>query len=73
MKYYKFEKLQGGSDPIIRITYKNWWGKLITKDVCKSYIYGDWEFMESGRLIYECKPINNFYNNDYKFYWVNGL
>ena len=72
MKYYKFEKKQKGKNPIIRITYKNWWGKLIIKDVVKSNVEGFWEFMEDGSLTHRFAPINNFYNNDDDIYWVNG-
>ena len=72
MKYYKFEKKQKGKNPIIRITYKNWWGKLIIKDVVKSNVEGFWEFMEDGSLTHQFAPINNFYNNDDDIYWVNG-
>jgi hypothetical protein len=72
MKYYKFEKIRKGKNPIIRITYKNWWGKLVIKDVIKSNVDGFWEFMEDGRLTYRFEPINNFYENDDDIYWVNG-
>jgi hypothetical protein len=73
MKYYKFEKLQGENNPIIRITYKNWWGKLVIKDVCKSNVTHCWCFMENGYIVFNSCPINNFHNNKSKFYWVNGL
>jgi len=72
MKYYKFEKIQKGENPIIRITYKNWWGKLIIKDVIKSNGNGFWEFMEDGNLTHRFGPINNFYHNDDDIYWVNS-
>lgn len=72
MKYYKFEKKQKGKNPIIRITYKNWFGKLIIKDVVKSNVEGFWAFMEDGSLTHRFEPINNFYNNDDDIYWVNG-
>ena len=72
MKYYKFEKVQKGNNPIIRITYKNWWGKLVIKDVVKSNVDGFWEFMEDGSLTHRPEPINNFYKNDKDIYWVNG-
>ena len=72
MKYYKFKKIQKGENPIIRITYKNWWGKFITKDIVKSSVEGHWEFMENGQLTHEFNPINTFYNNDNDVYWVNG-
>jgi len=72
MKYYKFEKVQKGNNPIIRITYKNWWGKLVIKDVVKSNVDGFWEFMEDGSFTHRFEPINNFYKNDKDIYWVNG-
>lgn len=71
MKYYKFEKIKKGENPIIRITYKTWYGKLIVKDVIKSSVKGFWEFMEDGSLTHRFEPINNFYKNDIDFYIVN--
>ena len=73
MKYYKFEKIQKGENPIIRVTYKNWFGKLIIKDVVKSNVEGFWEFMEDGSLTHTFEPIENFYKNDNNIYWVNGF
>ena len=73
MKYYKFEKIIKGKNPIIRITYKTWCGAFVVKDVCKSGVEGFWEFMEDGHLTHKFDPINTFYNNDDDVYWVNGF
>tara|TARA_R110000803_G_scaffold171193_1_gene234071 strand:- start:367 stop:591 length:225 start_codon:yes stop_codon:yes gene_type:complete len=73
MKYYKFKKITKGENPIIRITYKTWYGSLIEKDICKSKdIEGFWKFMEDGSLTHRFDPINNFYKNDEDVYWVNS-
>lgn len=74
MKYYKFEKIKKGEYPIIRVTYKTWWGKLVVRDICKSGSVGDfWKFMDNGELTYKFDPINTFYNNDEDVYWVNNF
>lgn len=73
MKYYKFEKIKKGDNPIIRITYKTWWGKSVIKDVVKSFsISSFWVFMENGDLTHDFQPINVFNDYDYDVYWVNG-
>jgi len=73
MKYYKFKKITKGENPIIRVTYKTFWGKLIEKDICKcKKIEGYWVYMEDGSLTHQFEPINNFHKNDEDVYWVNG-
>lgn len=73
MKYHKFEKIRKGENPIIRVTYKNIWGKFVIKDICKcGDIEGFWVFMDNGKLTHNFDPINNFYKNDVDIYWVNG-
>jgi hypothetical protein len=73
MKYYKFEKIVKGENPIIRVTYKTWHGSLIIKDICKCTI-GGWRFMEDGDIvpIGKTTPINNFHKNNQDKYCVNG-
>ena len=72
MTYCKFEKIQGGENPIIRVTYKTWWGKKIVKDVCKcSTVEGFWVFMDSGDLTHNFDPLNNFHKSEVNFYLVN--
>ena len=73
MKYYKFEKIVKGENPIIAVTYKTWYGSLVRKDICRhSSVEGFWAFMESGESTYRFDPINNFYNGDNDVYWVNN-
>jgi len=73
MKYYKFKKIEKGQNPIIRVTYKTWWGGLVEKDICKSKnVDGFWVFMESGSLTHQFEPINTFYKNNDDLYYVNG-
>ncbi len=72
MKYYKFKKITKGDNPIIRVTYKKWYGSLIEKDICKcNTIEGFWVFMDDGQLTHRFEPINNFYNNNEDEYFVN--
>ena len=72
MKYYKFEKIVKGDNPIIRITFKTTFGKLIQKDVCKcENINGFWVFMENAQITHNFEPINNFYKNNQDVYFVN--
>lgn len=76
MKYYKFEKITKGNHPIIRITYKNCWGNLVIKDICKrgiDSIGSRWVFMENGDLVFNCEPIDNFFYNNKDIYFVNGF
>ena len=73
MKYYKLEKITKGENPIIRVTYKTWWGSLIVKDICKCNTVEDfWVFMDNSCLTHNFEPINNFYKNDKDIYFVNG-
>ena len=72
MKYYKFKKITKGENPIIRVTYKTWWGSLVVKDIIKSNVSDYWEFMENGALTFNFRPINTFYESDDDIYWVNG-
>lgn len=69
MKYCKFEKIKGGNDPIIRITYKTWWGQYLIKDVSKSGVL--WYFMESGKRIFNYEPISIFNKSGKYSYRVN--
>ena len=72
MKYYKFKKIFKGDNPIIRVTYKTFWGKLVDRDVCPSRgTSGFWVFMDNANLTHNFGPINNFYNNDLDEYIVN--
>ena len=74
MKYYKFEKIQKGKNPIIRLTYKNWLGRFVIRDICKdANIEGFWVFMDDGSLTHRFEPINNFFESDDDIYWVNGV
>jgi len=73
MKYYKFEKVKKGKNPIIKVTYKTWWGSFVIRDICKcDTVQGFWVFMDNGLLTHNFEPINNFYENDDDIYWVNG-
>ena len=73
MKYYKFEKIKKGENPIIRVTYKNWLGRLILRDVCRSEnVNRFWFFMDNGYLTHDFGPINTFNENDDDVYYVNG-
>ena len=73
MKYYKFEKIVKGENPIVRVTYKTWYGSLAVKDICK---YGNsntlWAYVENDALCYKSNSIDNFYNGEDNIYWVNG-
>lgn len=72
MKYIKFEKIQTGENPIIRMTYKNWYGKLVTRDIVKACLNNYWQFMDNSSLIYDYESINTFYNNTDDEYIING-
>jgi len=71
MKYYKFKKIKFGIEPVIRITYKNWWGKLIIKDVIKDLEANSWLFTEDGSYLIKSEPIEAFYKSNKSIYWVN--
>lgn len=73
MKYYKFEKIQKGDNPIIRITYKTWYGKLIVRDVCKCDSFDFmWTFMDNDKPVLDRSPIVTFHKNNLDVYYVNG-
>ena len=73
MKYYKFEKIKKGENPIIRVTFKKWFGDFVIRDICKhGNINGFWIFMDNGELIINCDPINTFHKNDDDIYYING-
>lgn len=73
MKYYKLEKIVKGENPIIRITFKNWLGRLIVRDVCKcATVNNFWVFMDNGDLTFDFETITTFNNNDLDVYYVNG-
>lgn len=68
MKYHKSR-----IHPIIRVTYKTFFGNLITRDICKSQNVEDyWEFMDNGELTHNFGPINIFYESNLDIYWVNS-
>ena len=72
MKYYKFERIREGDNPIVRITYKTWWGSFVVKDVCKcGTVKGFWVFMDDDMLTHNFKPINQFNEGIDKVYIVN--
>ena len=73
MKIKKLEKIQKGDYPIIRVTYKTWYGKLVIKDVCKPLDHHLWTFMDSGNLVLNDEAINTFNESDNVFYFVNGF
>lgn len=73
MKYYKFEKIQKGENPIIRITFKKLFGGFVVRDVCKStFVDKWWVCMDNGEELYDNPAIVNFHNNDADVYFVNG-
>lgn len=76
MKYHKFEKIVYGKNPIIRVTFKTWYGKLIVRDICKSetkFMENQfWIFMDNGSLTHNFEPINIFDKLGHHVYWING-
>lgn len=71
MKYYKFKKIKFGLEPIVEITYKTWWRKLIIKHVIKDLEVDRWVFLENGRYLHKGEPIEAFYKSGKDVYWVN--
>ncbi|MCP4520933.1 MAG: hypothetical protein GY827_04445 [Cytophagales bacterium] len=71
MKYYKFRKIYQGKNPIIRVTFKTFWGKMVDRDICPTNVDGHWQFMDNGDLTYNFGPINTFYESDLEVYVLN--
>lgn len=76
MKYYKFEKIIKGDNPIIRVTFKtsNWLGKqkIIVRDICQSQSIPEyWKFCDNGDLTHNFDPINVFHKNENNVYVIN--
>jgi len=71
MKYYKFEKVVAGDNPIIQVTYKNWLGNLIVRDVCRASVRRFWQHMDDGSLVNNMESIETFYNSDFDVYYLN--
>jgi hypothetical protein len=64
LNYYSLEKLEGGENPIIRVGYKNWYGKKTYKNLCKhKSIRGVWLYIENGLMFTDNGIINTFYSN----------
>lgn len=72
MRIYKLEKITKGDYPIIRITFKKWYGGFISRDICR-YSLTDkyWKFLDNSQLIIDVSVINNFYHNDKDVYLIN--
>lgn len=69
MKYYKFEKIEKGKYPIIKVTFKTWWGKKVVRDICRPH--NNWYFMDNGSVLIKDEPIKTFYHNNSDIYFVN--
>lgn len=61
----------GESYPIIRITFKNWRGKLIKRDVILREGIG-WKFIDTNRYSLNDEVLNEFYQSSAFEYTVNG-
>lgn len=73
MKYYKFEKIKKGDNPIVRVTYKNWWGNFIERDIYHSPYSDSWIYVDNGKIVNNYGPINVFMKHDDDIYYVNGV
>ena len=71
MKYYKFEKVVTGENPVIRITYKNWLGNLIVRDVCRASVRRFWQHMDDGSLVNNMESITTFNESNLNTYYLN--
>ena len=74
MKLIKLERVKLGDElPIVRLTFKTFWGKKIVRDACKNRTVEDfWDFVDNGQLTHDFSRINTFYNSGAKEYVVNG-
>lgn len=73
MKYIKFERLDGGCNPIIRVTYKDNWGRVKIRDAFKDrYLNNHYSWLDNDQLIYKSEPIVRFEETGLKEYLVNG-
>ncbi len=73
MKIHKLKRIVKGENPIIRVTYKTWWGKLKTRDVCQSTPRGNyWVYMDDNYCADGQDSINWFVNSDLDLYYVNS-
>lgn len=71
MKYLRFEKIKKGDNPVVRVTYKTFWGKIVTKDVFRTD-HDFWHYLENDEMVYPDQAIRNFEANDDDVYFVNG-
>ncbi len=71
MKIHKLESIVKGDDPIIRVTYKIWFGKTKIRDVCVKIGKTYWLYMDNNIPADGRNAINCFYKNNFDVYHVN--
>jgi len=70
MKYEKFEIVHKGEFPIVRITYKTWYGKNVVRDVHRTFM--SWKWVDTDNYIIPDASIEAFYQSGKESYHING-
>lgn len=71
MKYTHFIKIHGGKYPIIRVSYKTWFGKKRKRDVCREG--NNFVWMDTGEWVIKDTPLKAFLSSRREWYDVNGI
>jgi hypothetical protein len=75
MKLCKLEKVVSGENPIVRLTFKTWTGKIIVKDAFKIPGWSIWMYMDTcGSSVLDGinDVLKNFHANNLDVFFVNG-
>ncbi len=75
MKLCKLEKVVSGENPIVRLTFKTWTGKIIVRDAYKVKEFSFWRYVDTGESTYRGGveiALKNFHANNLDVFFVNG-
>ena len=61
MKIIRLEKPKKEGEPLVRITYRNWLGKIVVRDVIKRKIHDEWSWYDTNRHAGIDDAINHFW------------
>jgi len=76
MKIIKLKRVKLGNEyPIVRVMFRNFWGRVFEKDAIKSHKLSEgdylWEWMDGSGIAYNTNILNRFHNSGEYSYTIH--